>query len=393
MGFSPHITAVLGATNTGKTHYAVERMCARVSGVIGLPLRLLAREVYDKIVEIKGAPACALITGEEKIIPAHASYFVCTVEAMPMGDIRLGKFACVVIDEVQMVAHKERGHIFTDRLLHARGTEETLLLGADTVRSLIQSLVPKARYVTRERFSVLSYSGHTKLSRLPKRSVVVAFSAGEVYALAELMRRHYGGAALVMGGLSPRTRNAQAELYQSGEVDYLVATDAIGMGLNLDADHVAFASLRKFDGQRRRFLRASEMAQIAGRAGRFRTNGSFGTTGSCLPMDDDIVGRIENHSFEPLRFAEWRSTKLDFSSLETLQDSLAMPPIKPGLRRIAPAPDELALSRLLRVHDVRGYIRTEADVRTFWDVCQIPDFRNLGPEVSCPLAGRNLYGA
>ena len=385
MDFSPHITAVLGATNTGKTHYAVERMCARVSGVIGLPLRLLAREVYDKIVEIKGAPACALITGEEKIIPAHASYFVCTVEAMPMDDIRAGKFACVVIDEVQMVAHKQRGHIFTDRLLHARGTEETLLLGADTVRPLIQSLVPKARYVTRERFSVLSYSGHTKLSRLPKRSVVVAFSAGEVYALAELMRRHYGGAALVMGGLSPRTRNAQAELYQSGEVDYLVATDAIGMGLNLDADHVAFASLRKFDGQRRRFLRASEMAQIAGRAGRFRTNGSFGTTGSCLPMDDDIVGRIENHSFEPLRYAEWRNTKLDFSSLETLQDSLAMPPSKPGLRRIAPAPDELALSRLLRVHDVRDYIRTEADVRTFWDVCQIPDFRNLGPEAHARL--------
>ena len=385
MDFPAHITAVLGATNTGKTHYAVERMCARVSGVIGLPLRLLAREVYDKIVAEKGVTACALVTGEEKIVPAHASYFVCTVEAMPMDDIKAGKFACVIIDEVQMVAHKERGHIFTDRLLHARGTEETLLLGADTVRPLIQALVPRARYVTRERFSVLSYTGHTKLSRLPKRTVVVAFSAGEVYALAELMRRHYGGAALVMGGLSPRTRNAQAELYQSGEVDYMVATDAIGMGLNLDADHVAFASLRKFDGTRRRYLRASEMAQIAGRAGRFRKDGSFGTVGSCLPMDADIVGRIENHHFAPLEYAEWRNTKLDFSSLESLQDSLAVPPAKQGLRRIAPAPDELALTRLLRVHEVRDLIQTSTDVRRFWDVCQIPDFRNLGPEAHARL--------
>ncbi|PHR92889.1 MAG: hypothetical protein COA69_06065 [Robiginitomaculum sp.] len=385
MVLSPHITAVLGATNTGKTHYAVERMLARSSGVIGLPLRLLAREVYDKMVAQKGAPACALITGEEKIVPPYASYVVCTVEAMPMTDIRAGKFACVVIDEVQMVAHKERGHIFTDRMLHARGTEETLLLGADTVRPLIEALVPKARFVTRERFSVLSYAGHLKLSRLPKRSVIVAFSAAEVYALAEIIRRHYGGAALVMGGLSPRTRNAQAELYQSGEVDYLVATDAIGMGLNLDADHVAFASLRKFDGQRRRYLYASEMAQIAGRAGRFRRDGSFGTTGQCLPIDDDVIGRIENHHFEPLQYAEWRNTRLDFSTLENLQDSLALAPAKPGLRRIAPAPDEVALARLLRVHDVSSHIKTGKDVSLFWDVCQIPDFRNLGPEAHARL--------
>jgi len=385
MKFTPTITAVLGSTNTGKTHYAVERMLARVSGVIGLPLRLLAREIYDKIVSIKGAASCALITGEERIVPPHARFVVCTVEAMPMDDIRAGKFACVIIDEVQMVAHKERGHIFTDRLLYARGTEETLLLGAHTVRPLIETLVPKARFHTRERFSVLSYTGHTKLTRLPKRSVVVAFSTGEVYAIAELMRRAYGGAALVMGALSPRTRNAQAELYQSGEVDYLVATDAIGMGLNLDANHVAFAALRKFDGQRKRFLSPAEMGQIAGRAGRFRNNGTYGTTGGCLPMDDDDIARIDNHMFEPLRYAEWRNTDLDFSSIDALQDSLAMKAPQKGLRRIAPAPDEMALSRLLGTHEFAQDIMTPSQVKLFWDICQIPDFRNLGSEAHARL--------
>ena len=385
MHFEPAITAVLGSTNTGKTHYAVERMLARVSGVIGLPLRLLAREIYDKVVSIKGADSCALITGEERIVPPHARFVICTVEAMPMDDIRAGKFACVIIDEVQMVSHKERGHIFTDRLLYARGTEETLLLGAHTVRPLIEALVPKARFHTRERFSVLSYAGHTKLTRLPKRSVVVAFSAGEVYAIAELMRRAYGGAALVMGALSPRTRNAQAELYQSGEVDYLVATDAIGMGLNLDADHVAFAALRKFDGQRKRFLSPAEMGQIAGRAGRFRNNGTYGTTGGCLPMDDDDIARIDNHMFEPLRYAEWRNTDLDFSSLDALQKSLATRAPRKGLRRIAPAPDEMALSRLLGTHELAQDIKTPAQVKLFWDICQIPDFRNLGSEAHARL--------
>ncbi|RZV40340.1 MAG: hypothetical protein EX271_10070, partial [Acidimicrobiales bacterium] len=375
-----HITAVLGATNTGKTHYAVERMLGRVSGVIGLPLRLLAREIYDRVVAEKGAASCALITGEEKIVPTHARYFICTVEAMPMEDIKAGKFACVIVDEVQMMAHPERGHVFTDRLLYARGTEETLLLGADTARPIIETLVPEARYVTRERFSVLSYAGHKKLTRLPKRSVIVAFSADEVYAIAELMRRQYGGVALVMGGLSPRTRNAQAALYQSGEVDYMVATDAIGMGLNLDVDHVAFAALRKFDGQRRRFLRASEIAQIAGRAGRFRNDGTFGTTGQSLPLDDDYVVRIENHQFEPLRSAEWRSTKLDFTSADALLDSLAALPPNKRLRRIAPAADELALVRLLGIHQISRNLKTSQNVTTLWDVCQIPDFRNLGPE-------------
>ncbi|PHR56268.1 MAG: ATP-dependent DNA helicase [Robiginitomaculum sp.] len=385
MALYSHITAVLGATNTGKTHYAVERMLARTSGVIGLPLRLLAREVYDKIVVIKGESACALITGEEKITPPHARYVVCTVEAMPMDEIRAGKFACVIIDEVQMVEHKERGHIFTDKILHARGTEETLLLGSDTVRPIIRALIPDARFHTRERFSVLSYSGHTKLSRLPKRSVIVAFSSAEVYTIAELVRRNFGGCALVMGGLSPRTRNAQAELYQSGEVDYLVATDAIGMGLNLDADHVAFASLRKFDGQRRRYLYASEIAQIAGRAGRFRKDGTFGTTGQSLPIDDDVIGRIENHIFEPLQYAQWRNTQLDFSSLQALQDSLAKPPNLKFLRRIAPATDEIALERLIRTHEITEHIDTQYRVKLLWDVCQIPDFRNLGPEAHARL--------
>ncbi len=385
MQFEPTITAVLGGTNTGKTHYAVERMLARSSGVIGLPLRLLAREVYERAVREKGAAACALITGEEKIIPPHARFLICTAEAMPMADIRVGKFASVVIDEVQMIDHPQRGHIFTDRLLHARGTEETLLLGANTARPLIEKLVPDARFMNRDRFSVLSYGGHMKLSLLPKRTVVVAFSAGEVYALAELMRRNYGGAALVMGSLSPRTRNAQAALYQSGEVDYMVATDAIGMGLNLDADHVAFASLRKFDGERKRYLSAAETAQIAGRAGRFRNDGSFGTTGSCLPIDDDIIGRIENNSFAPVPHAQWRSTALDFSTIRALKNSLATPPKLKGLRRIAPATDELVLSRLCKLHDIEADIHSNHDVKTLWEVCQIPDFPDLGPEAHARL--------
>lgn len=378
--FPAQITAVLGSTNTGKTHYAVERMLARASGVIGLPLRLLAREVYDKAVKLKGAAACALITGEEKIIPKYASYFICTAEAMPMPDILAGKFACVVIDEVQMMSHKERGYIFTDRVMRARGTEETLLLGAQTARPVIERLVPAARFVTRERFSNLSYAGHKKLTRLPKRSVIVAFTTEDVYSIAELVKRQFGGAALVMGGLSPRTRNAQARLYQEGEVDYLVATDAIGMGLNLDADHVAFASVRKFDGQRRRYLYAFEAGQIAGRAGRFRNDGTFGSTGKCLPFDDDFVERICNHDFESLRSALWRPAQISTQSLEALLDSLAAHAPNKTLRRIAPPLDELVLDRLIKTHDVTDSATSPQQVKTLWDVCQIPDFRNVGVE-------------
>ncbi|MGJ8564458.1 MAG: helicase-related protein [Alphaproteobacteria bacterium] len=369
----PNVIAVLGPTNTGKTHYAVERMLGRSSGVIGLPLRLLAREVYDKICAIKGPAQCALITGEEKIAPEHARYYVCTVEAMPQTK----RFAFAAIDEIQLMNHPERGHVFTDRLLNMRGTEETLLLGAESARPLIRELLPDARHETRERFSVLTHSGHMKLTRLPKRSVIVAFSAGEVYALAELIRRFRGGAAIVMGALSPRTRNAQAELYQSGEVDFLIATDAVGMGLNLDADHVAFASMRKFDGRRRRRLTPMEAGQIAGRAGRFRNDGTFGTTGDCLPMDSELAAHIENHNFDPIRSAEWRNTALDFNSPEALLDSLAMPAPHKRLRRVAPATDEDAFERMIQQPDIRSSSKDFRAVKRLWEICQIPDFRNL----------------
>ena len=381
------VTAILGPTNTGKTHYAVERMLARSSGVIGLPLRLLAREIYDRIVMQKGAAQCALITGEEKIIPPKARYFVCTVEAMPLER----KFAFLAVDEVQLIANHERGHIFTDRVLHARGFEETLLLGAETARAVLHALVPKIRFEHRQRFSVLSYAGRTKLTRLPKRSVIVAFSSAEVYALAELIRRFRGGAAVVMGGLSPRTRNAQAELFQSGDVDFLVATDAVGMGLNLDTDHVAFAALDKFDGRRRRMLTAMEAAQIAGRAGRFRNDGSFGTTGDCLPMDDELIKRIEHHDFEPLNYAQWRNSALDFSSLETLSETLHTPRKHKRLRRIKGADDEAAYERMIAIDDVVNRIIKPSDVKQLWDVCQIPDFRNLTIDAHVRIL-QDIYG-
>ncbi len=369
----PILKAILGPTNTGKTHYAVERMLGHSSGVIGLPLRLLAREIYDRIVIQKGAASCALITGEEKIIPPFARYYVCTVEAMPVEK----RFAFLAIDEVQLMANHERGHIFTNRVLHARGMEETLFLGAETARPVLATLVPKIRFEHRERFSVLNFSGVTKITRLPKRSVIVAFSSAQVYALAELIRRFRGGAAVVLGGLSPRTRNAQAELFQSGEVDFLVATDAVGMGLNLDTDHVAFAGLTKYDGRRRRYLTPMEAAQIAGRAGRFRNDGTFGTTGECPPMDEELIKRIESHDFEPLNYAEWRNSDLDYTSLQSLFDSLHAPRPEKRLRRIKGAEDEAALERLTAIDEVSNTIHTRAQVKQLWDVCQIPDFRNL----------------
>ena len=370
----PIVQAVLGPTNTGKTHYAVERMLARTSGVIGLPLRLLAREVYDRVVAKKGRNQVALLTGEEKIVPRHARFYVCTVEAMPAEM----EFAFLAVDEIQLVEHPERGHVFTDRLLHARGTEETLFLGAETARSLIHSLLGReVGFSTRERFSTLDYVGPMRLTRLPKRSVIVAFSASEVYAIAELIRRYRGGAAVVMGALSPRTRNAQAELYQSGEVDFLVATDAVGMGLNLDADHVAFASLRKFDGHRRRWLSHMEAGQIAGRAGRFRNNGTFGTTADAPEMDDRMVDSIINHRFEPIARAQWRNSELDFGTLEALRDSLHMRAPERRLRRVRPAVDELSLERLATLPEVLGELRGPRDVARLWEVCGVPDFRNL----------------
>lgn len=374
---NPIIKAILGPTNTGKTHYAVERMLARSSGCIGLPLRLLAREVYDKICSIKNPAQVALITGEEKIIPKTAQYYVCTVEAMPIEK----RFAFVAIDEIQLMANFERGHIFTDRLLNARGTEETLFLGAETARSIIHALLPDCRFETRERLSTLSHVGAVKITRLPKRSVIIAFSAAEVYALAELIRRQRGGAAVVMGALSPRTRNAQAELFQSGEVDYLIATDAVGMGLNLDTDHVAFASTRKYDGRKRRRLTPMELGQIAGRAGRYKNDGTFGTTGDCLPLDGETVARIEAHEFEPLPRVEWRNSALDFTSIEALDASLHIPTPHRRLRRAQRIIDELALERLAAISEVAASVApsridSKQAVKRLWDVCQIPDFRN-----------------
>ncbi|MDE1939045.1 MAG: disulfide oxidoreductase, partial [Alphaproteobacteria bacterium] len=307
------ITAVLGPTNTGKTHFAIERMLAHKSGMIGLPLRLLAREVYDKVVRLKGAGLAALITGEEKIVPPNAKYFVCTVEAMPVD---IGT-AFLAVDEIQLCADPERGHVFTDRLLHARGEEETAFLGADTMRGAIQRFVPRTYFVSRERFSDLAYTGSKKLTRLPRRSAVVGFSADDVYGIAELIRSQRGGAAVVLGALSPRTRNAQVALYQSGDVDFLVATDAIGMGLNMDVDHVAFSALEKFDGVATRSLRPEEIGQIAGRAGRHMNDGTFGITGDAEAPDEETVSRVEGHRYEPVRVLQWRNSALSFQSLDT----------------------------------------------------------------------------
>ena len=371
-----HLKAVLGPTNTGKTHYAIERMLGHRSGMIGLPLRLLAREVYDKVVALKGESAAALITGEERIWPETARYLVCTVEAMPVHH----PVAFMAIDEIQLAEDTDRGHIFTDRLLHARGTEETLLLGADTMRPVLEALDLGSDADRRERFSDLSYAGPVKVTKLPKRSAIVAFSSEQVYAIAELLRRQKGGAAVIMGALSPRTRNAQVELYQSGEVDFLVATDAIGMGLNLDVDHIAFAATTKYDGRRHRALHPSELAQIAGRAGRFRNLGTFGETGDCAPFDQDLVHRVETHTFEPVASLEWRNSALDLSSLPALMKTLSRPSGTPVLRQNPNALDEWVLRRLALEPDVAGSTTGEGRVRRLWDLCRLPDFRKAGHE-------------
>ena len=372
----PRLVAVLGPTNTGKTHLAVERMLGHASGMIGLPLRLLAREIYDRIVKLRGVRAVALITGEEKIVPPKPNYWVCTVEAMPLS--REVEF--LAVDEIQLSADPERGHVFTHRLLHARGTAETMLLGAGTMAPLVRRLLPHAEIVTRERFSNLTYAGPKKLTRLPRRSAVVAFSADQVYAIAELIRRQRGGAAVVMGSLSPRTRNAQVALYQSGEVDFLVATDAIGMGLNMDVDHVAFAGLRKFDGKRNRFLHPQEIGQIAGRAGRFQRDGTFGVTGEAEEMDEDLVQAVEEHRFEPVTGAEWRNSKLDFASLPALLKSLTKLPDRDGLKLSAEALDETTLRALAGDPDVADRAKGRVAIERLWDVCQTPDFRKVAAE-------------
>ncbi len=381
------VTAVLGPTNTGKTHLAIDRMLAHSSGLIGLPLRLLAREVYQRCVARVGAENVALITGEEKIRPKNPRYWVSTVEAMPKNlDV-----AFAAIDEVQLAADFERGHLFTDRILNLRGREETWLLGAATVRGIIGKLLPGLDVIQRPRLSMLTFAGEKKLTRLPRRSAVVAFSADEVYAIAELIRRQSGGAAVVLGALSPRTRNAQVELFQSGDVDYLVATDAIGMGLNLDVDHVAFASDRKFDGYQFRQLSAAEMAQIAGRAGRAQRDGTFGTTGRCRPFEADLVERLETHTFEPVKVLQWRNHELDFSSLAALEQSLSILPNEEGLTRAPVADDMLVLERAARDPEIRDIARDRDAIRKLWAVCQIPDYRKVAPAAHSELV-LTLYG-
>ena len=367
------VTAVLGPTNTGKTHLAVERMLAHGAGMIGLPLRLLAREIYDRVRLRAGDAATALVTGEEKIIPAKPRYWVATVEAMP-PDVAVPFLA---IDEIQLAADFERGHIFTDRLLNRRGTEETMVLGAATMRPMLDKLLKGVTFVSRPRFSRLTYAGQKKLTRLPRRSAVVAFSADRVYAVAELIRRQRGGAAVVMGALSPRTRNAQVSLYQSGEVDYIVATDAIGMGLNMDVDHVAFAATRKFDGFQFRSLNPGELGQVAGRAGRYMNDGSFGVTGEADPFDQETIDRLESHDFDPVRALQWRNRELDFRSLDGLRKSLGQLPKQEGLTRAQSAPDVLALDQVLRDADTARLVTTPREVELAWEVCQIPDYRNI----------------
>ncbi|WGR94385.1 helicase [Bradyrhizobium sp. ISRA443] len=381
------VTAVLGPTNTGKTHLAIERMLAHSSGVIGLPLRLLAREVYNKIADRAGEESVALITGEEKIKPKSPRFWVSTVEAMPR-DLDVSFLA---VDEIQIAADLERGHVFTDRILNRRGRDETLLLGAATMRPIIERLLPGASIVTRPRLSQLEFAGDRKITRQPRRTAIVAFSADEVYAIAELIRRQHGGAAVVLGSLSPRTRNAQVAMFQSGDVDYLVATDAIGMGLNLDVDHVAFASDRKYDGYQFRRLTPAEFAQIAGRAGRATRNGTFGTTGRCAPFEPELVNALQNHTFDAVKMLQWRNARLDFASLGALQVSLTLPPGHETLTRAPVAEDQRVLDHVARDAEVRDMAHGAAAVERLWEACQVPDYRKVSPAAHAELV-TTLYG-
>ncbi len=386
-GDDNRIKAVLGPTNTGKTHLAIERMCGHSSGAIGFPLRLLAREVYDRVVAIKGAKQVALITGEEKIEPPDARYFCCTAEAMPLrGGPKQDGYSFVALDEAQLGENRERGHIFTDGLLHARGRDETMLLGAATLEPMIRQLLPRAEIIQRPRFSTLSHIGPRKLSRLPPRSAIVGFSAEQVYAVAEMLRRFRGGSAVVMGALSPETRNKQVAMFQSGEVDYIVATDAIGMGLNLDINHVAFASLTKFDGVRQRRLHPAEMAQIAGRAGRHQRDGTFGTlTGLSGPhaepaqFTEEEIYAIEEHRFAPITRLFWRDAEPRFETLPMLIGDLETPPDNPALS-LAPEAIDLAVLKQLAQEPWAAGIAGHAQVRRFWEVCSLPDFRQQGAD-------------
>ncbi|AZB67855.1 helicase-related protein [Cereibacter sphaeroides] len=387
MRATARVTAVLGPTNTGKTHYAIERMLGHRTGVIGLPLRLLAREVYDRIVAQRGPSVVALVTGEERIVPERTQYWVCTVEAMPM---EIGA-DFVAVDEIQLCGDPERGHVFTDRLLRARGLVETMFLGSDVMRGAIAALVPHVTFLRRERFSTLTYAGSKKISRMPPRSAIVGFSVDNVYAIAELIRRQKGGCAVVMGALSPRTRNAQVALYQNGDVDYLVATDAIGLGLNLDIRHVAFSSTVKFDGRRMRPLFPHELGQIAGRAGRHTEAGTFGVTGEASPLDEGVVDAIENHRFAPIQRLHWRNDRLEFGTVERLIASLEEPTSNEWLSRARESDDLHALKALSEEPEVRARLHSPHEVRLLWDVCRIPDFRSISTTEHVTLLAR-IFG-
>ena len=364
------ITAVLGPTNTGKTHLAIETMLSFESGMIGFPLRLLAREVYDKIIKRINLDKVALITGEEKIIPSNARYFLCTVESMPIDK----SLDFVGVDEIQMCADHERGHIFTDRLLNTRGNKLTMFMGSHTIKSIISKLDDDIEFVNRNRLSKLTYAGHKKISRIDRKTAIIAFSAEEVYAIAELIRRQKGGAAIVMGSLSPKTRNSQVELYQSGDVDFLVATDAIGMGINMDLDYVYFSNLKKFDGKKLRKLNLSEIGQIAGRAGRYLNDGSFGITGDCKQLNSEEVNLLENHKFEEIKTLFWRNSNLNFNNPYYLIKSLEEKPQKEWLRKIYECEDEKALKYFLRDKNFENIDFNSRTLHLLWECCQIPDF-------------------
>ncbi len=369
------VKAVLGPTNTGKTHLAIERMLSHKSGIMGLPLRLLAREVYTKVVSKVGKERVALITGEEKILPHKPCYWVCTVEAMPL-DIGV---QFIAIDEIQLAHSLERGQIFTDRLLNLRGTHETMLLGSSIARPVLENLMPDISVQVRPRLSELHYTGSKKISRLSRRSAIVGFSSQDVYAIAELIKRQRGGAAVVLGSLSPRTRNAQVELFQNGDVDYLVATDAIGMGLNLDVDHVSLAATQKFDGFQFRDLTPAELGQIVGRAGRYTRNGTFGVTSRVEAFSSELVEQLEGHYFEPLKVFQWRTNNLDFSSLKDLRESLEAAPKSSFLVKAPLGEDIVTLDAAIRDNETRGLVSSRQDIERLWDVCMMPDYRKIAP--------------
>ena len=367
------IIAALGPTNTGKTYYAIERLAAHKSGMIGLPLRLLTREVFDKMVSKVGPSRVAMITGEERIIPDNPKYWVCTVESMPINI----PVEFLAVDEIQLIDDPERGHIFTDRILNARGMSETLFMGSSISKKVIKKLISDVKFHDRERFSKLTYTGYKKISHLPKRSAVVAFSIQSVYAIAEIIKRQKGGVAVVMGSLSPQARNAQVKMYQNGDVDYIVATDAIGMGLNLDLNHIAFAETEKYDGENFRKLYPHELAQIAGRAGRYQRNGTFGVTGQANEIDHEVVARIEDHRFIPLNSAKWRNKDLNFSSVNKLIESLKAIPSKVELGISRQADDLRALIRLSQDKEILERANNKKDIQILWEASQIPDFRNI----------------